>query len=47
MNTLQQAMIAVYTDLVRSGARTIESIPESLRAEVQKRLDPWSSDDAA
>lgn len=47
MTALRQAMIAVYTNLVRSGARIIESIPESLRAEVQKRLDPWSSDDAA
>lgn len=47
MNTLQQAMIAIYANLVRSGARTIDSIPKNLRDEVQKRLDPWSSDDAA
>ena len=47
MNTLQQAMIAVYVNLVRSGARTIDSVPKSLRDEVQKRLDPWSADDAA
>ena len=47
MNTLQQAMIAIYANLVRSGARTIDSIHKNLRDEVQKRLDPWSSDDAA
>lgn len=47
MNTLQQAMIAIYANLVRFGARTIDSIPKNLRDEVQKRLDPWSSDDAA
>lgn len=47
MNTLQQAMIAIYANLVRSGARTIDSIPKNLRDEVQKRLDTWSSDDAA
>lgn len=26
MNTLQQAMIAIYANLVRSGARTVDSI---------------------
>ena len=39
--------VLVYANLVRSGARTIDSIPKNLRDEVQKRLDPWSSDDAA
>lgn len=29
MNTLQQAMIAIYANLVRSGARTIDSIPKT------------------
>lgn len=47
MNTLQQAMVAIYVNLVRSGARTIDSVPKSLRDEVQKRLDPWSADDVA
>lgn len=31
MNTLQQAMIAIYANLVRSGARTIDSIPKPAR----------------
>ena len=35
MNTLQQAMIAIYANLVRSGARTIDSIPKNLRDEVR------------
>ena len=47
MNTLQQAMIAIYANLVRSGARTIDSIPQKPARRSQKRLDPWSSDDAA
>lgn len=47
MTALQQAMVAIYANLVRSGARTIDSVPKSLRDEVQKRLDPWSADDAA
>ena len=47
MTALQQAMVAIYANLVRSGARTIDSVPKSLRDEVQKRLDPWSADAAA
>ena len=44
MNALQQAMVAIYVNLVRSGARTIESVPKNLRDEVQKKLEPWSAD---
>ncbi|WP_270202455.1 CD1375 family protein [Bifidobacterium pseudocatenulatum] len=47
MTALQQAMVAIYVNLVRSGARAIDSVPKSLRDEVQKRLDPWSADDVA
>lgn len=47
MTALQQAMVAIYVNLVRSGARTIDFVPKSLRDEVQKRLDPWGADDAA
>ena len=47
MTAVQHAMVAIYLNLVRSGARTIDSVPKSLRDEVQKRLDPWSADDVA
>ena len=47
MNPLQRAVVAIYASLGRYGARTVGSIPKGRRDEVQERLDPWSSDDAA
>lgn len=32
-------MIKVYVSLIRKGLRTIEQVPESIRAEVQAILD--------
>jgi len=32
-------MVKVYFQLVKAGKRTIEQVPESLRAEVQAMLD--------
>jgi hypothetical protein len=33
------AMVDVYFKLVKSGSRTIESVPENLRADVQAKID--------
>ena len=32
-------MASVYFDLIRKGLKTIEEVPEKLRAEVQAMLD--------
>lgn len=32
-------MARVYADLIRKGLKTIEDVPEKLRAEVQRILD--------
>jgi len=32
-------MAKIYADLIRKGLKTIEDVPEKLRADVQKLLD--------
>lgn len=32
-------MVKVYADLIRKGLKTIDDVPEKLRAEVQSLLD--------
>ena len=36
-------MARVYADLIRKGWKTIEEVPEKLRAEVQALLDAQTS----
>jgi len=37
-------MAKVYADLIRKGLKTIDDVPEKLRAEVQAILDADSND---
>jgi len=37
-------MARVYADLIRKGLKTIDDVPESIRAEVQVILDDDSND---
>ena len=36
---MASAMVKVYTNLIKRGLRTLEDVPEKLRAEVEKELN--------
>lgn len=38
-------MVGIYVTLVKAGKRTLDSVPETLRAEVKKALEAAESND--
>ena len=38
---VQEIQIASYTRLIVAGQKTIDNVPETLKVEVQYRVDHW------